>query len=108
MKLAQKYHPDAVNAQAAKAEEGEVSLTNEQAEETFIEVKAAFDRLVELNVEYQGKLLIDAEAELAEKIEEAKKQAAMREVRMNIARARAEKSAKDMERLKALEEELKD
>lgn len=36
------------------------------AEDKFIEVKEAFDRLVELNVEYQGKLLIDAEAELAE------------------------------------------
>jgi len=35
----------------------------------FIAVKAAFDKLVELNDEFKGKLLTDPEAELAEQLE---------------------------------------
>lgn len=36
----------------------------------FIEVKAAFDRLVELNEQFGGNLLTDPEAELAAQLEE--------------------------------------
>jgi len=35
----------------------------------FIEVKAAFDRLVELNEQFDGNLLVDPEQELAEQME---------------------------------------
>ena len=58
LRLAQKYHPDVV----ANSDEHDES----SAEEMFIEVKSSFDRLVELNEQFDGNLLTDPEAELAE------------------------------------------
>ena len=47
---------------------GEKKVEEKTTEEKFIDVKAAFDRLIELNEQYDGRLLVDSEAELAEKI----------------------------------------
>ena len=49
-------------------EEFDLEAAMAKAEENFIEVKASFDKLVQLNDEYGGDLLIDPEAERAELI----------------------------------------
>ena len=59
LKLAQKYHPDVLARR-------EIADADEKAfHDKFVQVKTAFDRLVELNDEYEGELLTDPEAELA-------------------------------------------
>ena len=52
LRLAQMYHPDVI-AQIKK-EELKVGESLEELEEKFVEVKEAFDRLVELNGQYGG------------------------------------------------------
>ena len=54
LKLAQKYHPDAVKGGEAKAQ-------TEEQEEAFIQMKESFDRLVELDKDSKGKLFVSAE-----------------------------------------------
>ena len=51
LKLAQQYHPDVIANKEANIEQSEESreAAIKDAEEMFIEIKAAFDRLVELN-----------------------------------------------------------
>ena len=53
LKLAQRYHPDAVLANAKQGTEDGEEIDEDaivaEAEEKFIEMKEAFDRLVELN-----------------------------------------------------------
>ena len=48
----------------------------------FIEVKAAFDKLVELNHQWNGALLTDPEAELLHEIEQRKKRETMNKLKM--------------------------
>ena len=88
LRLAQMYHPDVIGHLKEKdLKEGE---SHEELEEKFVQVKEAFDRLVELNGQYGGQLLIDPEAEKAEEIEQRRRQAQMQEVRMKMAKARAQ------------------
>ena len=47
----------------------------EELEEKFVEIKEAFDKLIDINNEYKGQLLSDPEAELAESIELQARQA---------------------------------
>ena len=58
----------------------------------FIEVKAAFDRLVELNEQFDGNLLVDPEQELAEQMEKDAKRQQMLDLKMKIALSRKEKN----------------
>mmetsp|Transcript_9424 Transcript_9424/g.11544 ORF Transcript_9424/g.11544 Transcript_9424/m.11544 type:complete len:87 (-) Transcript_9424:890-1150(-) len=48
LRLAQRYHPDVLAASQEDDREEKV----EEIQEKFIKVKEAFDRLVELNIEY--------------------------------------------------------
>ena len=68
MRLAQRYHPDVIGQMTEEdaMKEGE---TLEELEEKFVSIKEAFDRLVELNGQYGGQLLIDPEEQRAEELE---------------------------------------
>ena len=77
-------------------------------EEMFIQVKAAFDKLVEVNDEYGGKLLTDPEAELAEQLEKEARRAQMHELRMKMAAAKKDKKLEESQRLAQMEEEMKE
>ncbi len=65
LKLAQMYHPDVMASRIGdgQEEQGDDAV---DIEERFVEVKEAFDKLVEINDQYGGHLLVDPEAELAE------------------------------------------
>ena len=96
LRLAQKYHPDSTfNA----ADEESMDLT---MEDMFIEVKAAFDKLVELNQQWNGALLTDPEAELLYNIEQKKKRESMNKLKMQLAAAKAAKKAEESKRLEKL------
>ena len=60
LELAQRYHPDVLAAQAEIDEEKIMEI-----QDKFVKIKEAFDRLVELNSQYDNQLLSDPEAELA-------------------------------------------
>ena len=104
LRLAQMYHPDVV-AQIKEEEmkEGESLMV---LEEKFIQVKEAFDRLVELNGQYGGQLLIDPETERAEELEKQARRAQMHELRMKMAKARVGQQHEDKLRLEQLEVKL--
>ena len=76
LRLAQKYHPDST-FDAAEEEN-----YDHEVEDMFIEVKAAFDKLVELNHQWNGALLTDPEAELLHEIEQRKKRETMNKLKM--------------------------
>ena len=79
MRLAQKYHPDS-NFDAADEASYDLSV-----EDMFIEVKAAFDKLVELNQEWNGALLTDPEAELLQELELKQRRDKMNKIKMRLA-----------------------
>ena len=85
-----------------------MAAENITMEEMFIEIKAAFDKLVQLNDEYGGMLLTDPEAELAEKLEKDARRAAMHDLKTKLAEAKAEKKEQDVRRMMMLEEEMKE
>ena len=60
LELAQRYHPDVLAAQAEFDEEKILKL-----QDKFVKIKEAFDRLIELNSEYDNQLLADPEEDLA-------------------------------------------
>ena len=64
LELAQRYHPDVL---AAQAEFDEEKILEEQ--DKFVKIKEAFDRLIELNSQYDNKLLCDPEEDLAAELE---------------------------------------
>ena len=85
--LAQKYHPDAVAADET-VEDKETAV--EKAQEHFIKVKAAFDRLVALNEQYNGGLLTDIQADLQAEKELEQRRKAMKELKAKMALAKQE------------------
>lgn len=89
LKLAQKYHPDAV---ASRQEE---LKDDESPESKFVEIKEAFDKLVEINSEFGGSLLIDPEAEMAAQLEKELQRKRMHELRMKMAKARFEQKKEE-------------
>ena len=74
----------------------------------FIKVKEAFDRLVKLNDEYGGQLLTDPEEELAAQLERQKRESAMHELRMKLAKAKADQRQEDKKRLEQEEDDLRE
>ena len=74
----------------------------------FIKVKEAFDRLVKLNDEYGGQLLTDPEEELEAQLERQKRESAMHELRMKLAKAKADQRQEDKKRLEQEEEDLRE
>ena len=74
----------------------------------FIEVKAAFDRLVELNEQFDGNLLVDPEQELAEQMEKDAKRQQMLDLKMKIALSRKEKNDINAIELQKLELQMKE
>jgi len=60
-----------------------------------VEIKEAFDKLVEINSEFGGHLLIDPEAELAAQLEKEQQRQRMQELRMKMARARFEQKLEE-------------
>ena len=77
-------------------------------EEMFIEVKAAFDRLVELNEQFDGNLLVDPEQELAEQMEKDAKRQQMLDLKMKIALSRKEKNDINAIEIQKLELQMKE
>ena len=49
LKLAQMYHPDVMASRIGDGREGQEDDEAEDIEERFVEVKEAFDKLVEIN-----------------------------------------------------------
>ena len=74
----------------------------------FIEVKAAFDKIVQLNDEFGGKLLTDSEAELADQLEKQKNQQAMQDLKLKLAKMKVEQKEEESKRLLILEEEMRE
>ena len=74
----------------------------------FIEVKAAFDRLVELNEQFDGNLLVDPEQELAEQMEKDAKRQQMLDLKMKIALSRKEKNDINAIEIQKLELQMKE
>lgn len=110
LKLAQMYHPDVITnrLESEKATDQEKEKAMAEAEDKFIEVKEAFDRLVELNDEYQGQLLTDPEAELAERMEQEARRAQMHELRMKMAKAKKGQKEEESKKLAEEEERMKE
>ena len=102
LRLAQKYHPDST-FEAADEENYDAA-----EQDMFIEVKAAFDKLVEMNQQWNGALLTDPEAELLHELEQKKKREQMHKVKMQLAAAKAAKKAEESIRLQKLQEELEE
>ena len=77
------YHPDVMASRIKEgtSEAGEQQEEEIDVEERFVEVKEAFDKLVKLNDEYGGQLLVDPEAELAEQLEKQAQRAHMHELK---------------------------
>ena len=65
----------------------------------FVKIKEAFDRVVKLNEEHDGKLLRDKEYEDAQNALEAAKAWRMHEIKMELARAKARRRKEEAKRL---------
>lgn len=105
--LAQRYHPD-VLAQTAKEAVPEAEKEESVENDQFIEVKAAFDRLIELNEASDGHLLADIELEREQKLWLETRLKQMQELRKKMADAKIKKDDLKTIELKKMEEEIKD